>query len=151
MNTSVRIYNSSTSFISLISSDWVPTERLTSLQVHQENVTAFRPTKVTTCNIAVDKPSIVNALESRLHLHAKCLVDLFVFRNGITNRFQSKEAQNPPNFVEAVQFGDHIALEVFQSRVGAGFIYLANLLHRDSARHRQLCRQLEVTFPDGWC
>jgi hypothetical protein len=49
---------------------WVP-RVLTSLQIHQENVVAFRPIKVTTCDITVDKPSIVNALESRFHLLAQ--------------------------------------------------------------------------------
>jgi hypothetical protein len=45
---------------------WIP-RTSTSLQVHQENFTAFRPTKVTTCDIAVYKSSIVNAAESRYH------------------------------------------------------------------------------------
>jgi hypothetical protein len=42
----------------------------TPLQVHQENVTSSHPTKVTTRDIAMDKPSIVNASESCLHLPA---------------------------------------------------------------------------------
>ena len=41
----------------------------TPLQVHQENVTSH-PTKVTTCDIAVNKTSIVDASESVLHLAA---------------------------------------------------------------------------------
>ncbi|KIM81739.1 hypothetical protein PILCRDRAFT_786726, partial [Piloderma croceum F 1598] len=46
----------------------------------------------------------------------------------------------PKNFTEAVQCGDHHALETEEPR-RCGLHRLANLLHRDSARHQQLCRQ----------
>jgi len=93
--------------------------RLTPLQVHQEDVTVQKLRR----DITVDKPSIVNMFENRLHLHGKCLVNLFIFRNDITDMFQGKELQDPPNFLEAVQCGDYLSKEIFQSCVGAGFIF----------------------------
>jgi len=75
--------------------------RSTLLRVHQENVTGFRSTKVTTGDIAMDKPGHDECVGD-LHLRAKCLIALLVFRNGVAYRFQSKELENPPRFVEAV-------------------------------------------------
>ena len=69
----------------------------------------------------MDKPSIMNALESCFHLRAKCLVDLSLLRNAITNRLQSEEVQNPRT-VETVQRRDHLSLEILQIRMGMGFI-----------------------------
>jgi hypothetical protein len=74
------------------------------------------------CDIAMHKSSIMNAVESCLHLLVKCQVDLLVFRSGITNGFQSKEPQNAPNFIEPIQCGDHPALEILQNCVSVGFV-----------------------------
>ena len=55
----------------------------------------MHPTKVLTCNITMDIPSIMDVLDHS-HFPVKCLVDIFIFRdciaNCLANWLQSKKS-----------------------------------------------------------
>jgi hypothetical protein len=52
----------------------------------------------------------------------KYLVDLLVLRNGITNRLQDKEPENPPHIIKPIKcwYCLTLDLETMQRHIGVG-------------------------------